>query len=99
MKRPPMYIRMKIQGNERGFGIWLPLFLLLPLALVIFIILSTDTSNGPRPLADWMGQEDAARYESRLGDDYRNAGSPSRYSERSPMFIYFHRIDQRRIEP
>jgi len=40
MKRPPMYIRMRIQGKEKGFGIWMPLFLLLPLALVMFIIFS-----------------------------------------------------------
>jgi len=40
MKRPPMMMHMRIQGKERGFGFWLPLFLLLPLALVVFIILS-----------------------------------------------------------
>jgi hypothetical protein len=40
MKRPPMLMHVKIQGEDRGFGWWLPLFLLLPLALVLFIILS-----------------------------------------------------------
>lgn len=40
MKRPPMLMHMRIQGEERGFGLWLPLFLLLPLAVVVFIILS-----------------------------------------------------------
>jgi hypothetical protein len=40
MKRPPMLMHLKFQGEERGFGLWLPLFLLLPLALVVFIILS-----------------------------------------------------------
>lgn len=40
MKRPPMLMHVKIQGENRGFGLWLPLFLLLPLALVVFIILS-----------------------------------------------------------
>ena len=40
MKRPPMLMHLKIQGEERGFGLWLPLFLLLPLALVVIIILS-----------------------------------------------------------
>ena len=40
MKRPPMLMHMRIQGEQRGFGLWLPLFLLLPLALVVFIILS-----------------------------------------------------------
>ncbi len=40
MKRPPMLMHMRIQGEERGFGLWLPLFLLLPLALVVLIILS-----------------------------------------------------------
>ncbi len=38
MKRPPMLMHMRIQGEDRGFGLWLPLFLLL--ALVVFIILS-----------------------------------------------------------
>ncbi len=40
MKRPPMLMHLRIKGKERGFGLWLPLFLLLPLALVVFIILS-----------------------------------------------------------
>ncbi|HEY78997.1 MAG TPA: hypothetical protein G4O09_07790 [Dehalococcoidia bacterium] len=40
MKRPPVLMRVKIKGGDRGFGLWLPLFLLLPLALVVFIILS-----------------------------------------------------------
>jgi hypothetical protein len=40
MKRPPMLIRVQIRGEERGFGLWLPLFLLLPLVLVLLIILS-----------------------------------------------------------
>jgi hypothetical protein len=40
MTRPPMLMHVKIQGEDRGFGLWLPLFLLLPLALVVFIILS-----------------------------------------------------------
>ena len=40
MKQPPMLMHVKIQGEDRGFGLWLPLFLLLPLALVLFIILS-----------------------------------------------------------
>ena len=40
MKRPPMLMHLRFQGEERGLRLWLPLFLLLPLALVIFIILS-----------------------------------------------------------
>jgi hypothetical protein len=40
MKRPPMLMHLRIRGEERGFGLWLPLFLLLPLALVVLIILS-----------------------------------------------------------
>ena len=40
MKRPPILMRLRIQGEERGFNLWLPLFLLLPLALVVFIVLS-----------------------------------------------------------
>jgi hypothetical protein len=40
MTRPPLWMHVKIHGEHRGFGLWLPLFLLLPLALVVFIILS-----------------------------------------------------------
>jgi hypothetical protein len=40
MKRPPMLMRVRIGGKERGFGLWLPLFLLLPLVLVLLIVLS-----------------------------------------------------------
>ena len=40
MKCPPMLMHLRFQGKERGFGLWLPLFLLLPLAFVVFIILS-----------------------------------------------------------
>ena len=40
MKRPPILMHLRIHGEKRGFGLWLPLFLLLPLALVVFIILS-----------------------------------------------------------
>lgn len=40
MKRPPMLMHIKIQNEENDFGLWLPLFLLIPLALVILIILS-----------------------------------------------------------
>lgn len=40
MKRPPTLMHLRIQKEERGFGLWLPLFLLLLLALVVFIILS-----------------------------------------------------------
>ena len=40
MKWPPMLMHVKIKNQKTDFGFWLPLFLLLPLALVIFIILS-----------------------------------------------------------
>jgi len=40
MKRPPVLMRVQIRGNERKFPLWLPLFLLLPLALLLLIILS-----------------------------------------------------------
>jgi hypothetical protein len=40
MKRPPMLMRVQIHGEEGRFPLWLPLFLLLPLALVLLIILS-----------------------------------------------------------
>jgi hypothetical protein len=40
MKRPPMMMHVKVQSEEKNFGLWLPLFLLIPLALVVLIILS-----------------------------------------------------------
>ena len=40
MKRPPMLVHVKIRGKRCRFGLWLPLFLLLPLALAAFIIMS-----------------------------------------------------------
>ena len=40
MKRPPMLMHLRFKGEERGFGLWLPLFLMLPLALVVLTILS-----------------------------------------------------------
>ena len=40
MSRPPVWMRVKITNERSSFGLWLPLFLLLPLALVVLIILS-----------------------------------------------------------
>jgi hypothetical protein len=40
MNRPPMLMHIKIENEETNFGLWLPLFLIIPLALVILIILS-----------------------------------------------------------
>jgi hypothetical protein len=35
-----MVMRVKIRGENRGFCLWLPLFILLPLTLVLLIALS-----------------------------------------------------------
>ncbi|MFH1646821.1 MAG: hypothetical protein ABID71_03890 [Chloroflexota bacterium] len=40
MSRPPLLMKLRFQKEDRRFGIWLPLFLLLPVALVVLIILS-----------------------------------------------------------
>lgn len=40
MKRPPVLLRLKIHGQDKRRGCWLPLFLLLPLALALLIVLS-----------------------------------------------------------
>jgi hypothetical protein len=40
MKRPPLLMRVHIRGKERGFGLWLPLFLLIPLGLALVIAFS-----------------------------------------------------------
>jgi hypothetical protein len=39
MKLPPYLVYLKIKSEEgRGFGIWLPVFLLWPLVLILFVI-------------------------------------------------------------
>jgi hypothetical protein len=40
MKRPPVLMRVEIRGEARKFRLWLPLFLLVPLALLLLIVLS-----------------------------------------------------------
>lgn len=40
MRRPPLFLHLRISGEKRRPGCWLPLFLLLPLALVLLIALS-----------------------------------------------------------
>jgi hypothetical protein len=40
VKRPPVLMRLRFHNGDRKFGLWLPLFLLIPLALVVLIILS-----------------------------------------------------------
>jgi hypothetical protein len=40
MNRPPLLMHVKFRGEKSNFGLWLPLFLLIPLALVVLIILS-----------------------------------------------------------
>jgi hypothetical protein len=40
MNRPPVLMRIRLHNGDRKFGLWLPLFLLIPIALVVLIILS-----------------------------------------------------------
>jgi hypothetical protein len=40
MSWPPMLMHIKIRNEKSDFGLWLPLFLLLPVALVVLIVLS-----------------------------------------------------------
>jgi hypothetical protein len=42
MNRPPLWMHLRFKNEDRDtkFGLWLPLFLLLPLLLVVFLILS-----------------------------------------------------------
>jgi hypothetical protein len=40
MSWPPMLMHIKIHNKNTNFGIWLPLFLLFPVVLVLFLILS-----------------------------------------------------------
>ena len=40
MKRPPLFLRLKIHEKKALPGCWLPLFLLVPLAIILLIALS-----------------------------------------------------------
>jgi hypothetical protein len=40
MNRPPVLMHVKIKNEKSDFGLWLPLFLLFPLALVVLLVLS-----------------------------------------------------------
>ena len=40
MKRPPLFLHVKIQEKKALPGCWLPLFVLVPLALALLIVLS-----------------------------------------------------------
>ena len=40
MNRPPLLMHLRVKNPEHKFGLWLPLFLIIPVALVVFIILS-----------------------------------------------------------
>ena len=40
MNRPPMLMHLRFKDGKKKFGLWLPLFLLIPIALVVYIILS-----------------------------------------------------------
>ena len=40
MNWPPTLMHVKIKNEKANFGLWLPLFLLFPLALVVLIVLS-----------------------------------------------------------
>jgi hypothetical protein len=39
MMRPPLFLRVRFHGKRRGFGLWLPLFLIWPLFLVGALLL------------------------------------------------------------
>jgi hypothetical protein len=40
MNRPPLLMHVKVKNERSDFGLWLPLFLLFPLALVVLLVLS-----------------------------------------------------------
>jgi hypothetical protein len=40
MNRPPLLMHVRVRNEKSDFGIWLPLFLLFPLALVVLLVLS-----------------------------------------------------------
>ena len=40
MSWPPMLMHIRVKNHNKSFGLWLPLFLLLPLALAVLIVFS-----------------------------------------------------------
>ncbi len=40
MNWPPMLMHVRVENKDAKFGIWLPLFLLIPVVFVILIVLS-----------------------------------------------------------
>ena len=40
MKLPPCIIRVKIKSEDTRFGLWLPIFIIFPVVLVLFIALA-----------------------------------------------------------
>jgi hypothetical protein len=40
MKRPPLLLQVRVGGHGRGIPLWLPLFLLLPVAFLLLVGLS-----------------------------------------------------------
>lgn len=40
MMWPPSVLRLRIHSRRRHFGLWLPLFLIWPLLVVLFLLLS-----------------------------------------------------------
>lgn len=43
MKCPPMLLSLKFRSNvdisDRGFGLWIPLFIIVPIAMIILLVL------------------------------------------------------------
>ena len=37
---PPMVLRVRIRDPRHGFGLWIPLFLVVPLVLLLVLVLS-----------------------------------------------------------
>ena len=40
MIRPPTIIRLRFKNEHQGFGLWLPLFLVLPFVLLLALIIA-----------------------------------------------------------
>ncbi len=39
MTLPPMALRMNISNRRRSFGLWIPLFIIVPLLLILVVVL------------------------------------------------------------
>ena len=98
MNRPPMLMHVRVHNDDTKFGFWLPLFLLIPLALVVLHSVAIDTDGHTRSLAARLGKAGSPVVMVILGTVLLHKGSESRCPESTSqrMCIGYRRIKLRR---